>query len=64
MPLYKYHCINCGAIEYQKRKMEDRDEGFKCKKCWGKMERIFNSKPLVRYLSDGFYSTDKKDSEE
>jgi putative FmdB family regulatory protein len=44
MPLYEYHCRNCGKIFELLRRMQDADSDVECPRCHAeKIERQFST---------------------
>jgi putative FmdB family regulatory protein len=61
MPLYEYHCDDCGRRFELIRKFSDPPLD-KCPHCGGTVRKLFSS-PAIQFKGSGFYITDyaKKD---
>src|SRR3954471_15893215 len=61
MPLYEYHCDDCGRHFELIRKFSDPPLD-KCPHCGGTVRKLFSS-PAIQFKGSGFYITDyaKKD---
>ena len=53
MPIYSYHCVNCGEMEL-KRKIKDRHLD-KCPECGDEDIRMIIPQTYITFKGDGFY---------
>ena len=55
MPIYDYHCDNCGDFEYL-HKMDEKLE--KCEKCGGNVTKKISPPAGFVFKGEGFYKND------
>ena len=58
MPLYEYHCAECGH-RYEKREGFEASSLQACPRCGGSARRVLHPAPIV-FKGSGFYSTDHR----
>lgn len=60
MPLYEYHCAECGH-RYERREGFEAPSLQACSRCGGSARRVLHPAPIV-FKGSGFYSTDHRPS--
>lgn len=63
MPTYDYQCAECDKTEQVTRGMFDPEIAPACPKCSQPMKRKFTSPP-TKFKGSGFYTNDKRSSED
>lgn len=58
MPMYDYHCSNCGRFEL-KQSMKDEPLTI-CPTCGGKVQRLISKSVGIIFKGSGFYINDSK----